>query len=248
MENSKIEWTDHTFNPWVGCTKISPACDHCYAESWAKRAGKPGLWDGERRRTTVSNWQKPLKWDRAAEAAGVRAKVFCASLADVFDNVIPDEWRADLFRLILRTPNLDWLLLTKRIGNAKHMLPADWADGYRNVWLGSTICNREEYGRDADKLRAIPARIHFLSLEPLLEELGQIDLTGIDWAIVGGESGPHSRAMEVSWAESIRYRCESYDTAFFMKQGSQANWPRFKDFESFPAYLQRREWPRSALT
>ena len=133
-ENSKIEWTDHTFNPWVGCTKISPACDHCYAEAWAKRAGKPELWTGERRRTSVLNWSQPRKWHRAAQAAGVRAKVFVASLADVFDNQADPVWRADLWDLVRACDGLDFLLLTKRPQNIRKMLPADWG-----AWLQQRV-------------------------------------------------------------------------------------------------------------
>ena len=218
-ENSKIEWTDHTFNPWVGCTKVSPACDHCYAEGWAKRAGKAAgvVWGGERRRTSVSTWRQPLKWERAATLAEAgwrsglelvngdeaqllrsgfakprRPRVFCASLADVFDNQVPDEWRADLFTLIAKTPHLDWLLLTKRIGNVQKMLSdivhshdeglsvldmmepdGGW---YRNVWLGATICNQPEADRDIGKLQDLPAAVRFLSIEPML---GPIDLTRV---------------------------------------------------------------------
>lgn len=244
-ENSKIEWTDHTFNPWVGCTKVSPACDHCYAESWAKRAGYPELWQGERRRTREENWRKPIHW-HSSIPDGERQRVFCASLADVFDNAVPDEWRFDLFDLIRKTPRLDWLLLTKRIGNAKGMLQRYAMDGAYNVWVGATVVTREEFDRDVDKLRRTPARVRFLSMEPLLEPMGDIDLTGIDWVIVGGESGGKARPMESAWAEHIRYRCESYGAAFFFKQGSSANWPSFKNFDSFPSYLQRREWPRTA--
>lgn len=244
-ENSKIEWTDHTFNPWVGCTKVSPACDHCYAESWAKRAGRGELWGGSApQRTSASNWRNPIKWNRRAEAEHRRARVFCASLADVFDNNVPHEWRTDLFRMIYATPHLDWLLLTKRIGNVEKALHVIGDEAMPdNVWLGATVVTREEFDRDADKLRRVPARVRFLSMEPLLGPMGDIDLTGIDWVIVGGESGGKSRAMEPGWAEHIRYRCECYGTSFFMKQGSQANWPSFKDFDSFPPYLQLREWP-----
>lgn len=252
-ENSKIEWTDHTFNPWVGCEKISPGCEHCYAESWAKRAGSPHLWnDGQRRRTTAANWRGPLKWDNQAKADGARAKVFCASLADVFDNVIPDEWRTDLFLLIRATPHLDWLLLTKRIGNARHMLPPDWGDGYQNVWLGATVVNQEEAGRDIPKLLATPARVRFLSCEPLLQALNLHACLGgtfagrIDWIIVGGESGGHARPMEVQWAQDIRRQCGDARVAFFMKQGSAANWPNYKNFASFPPDIQVRQWPGAA--
>ena len=110
-EHSKIEWTTHTFNPWVGCTKVSLACDHCYAETWAKRSGLV-TWGPSRprRRTSETYWSTPLKWNREAVATGTRPRVFCASLADVFDNEVPDDWRADLWALIRSTPELDWIL------------------------------------------------------------------------------------------------------------------------------------------
>lgn len=171
-KESKIEWTDHTFNPWVGCTKVSSACDHCYAETWAKRAGTPELWTGERRRTTEANWKQPLKWNREHEKFyaehGRRQRVFCASLADVFDNQVPDKWRADLWEMIRKTPNLDWLLLTKRPQNIKKMLPPDWGYGYPNVWLGTTVENQQMAERRVPILISIPAVVKFLSMEPLL--------------------------------------------------------------------------------
>lgn len=256
MSKTSIEWTrgpngeqGYTFNPWVGCTKISPACDHCYAESWAKRAGSPELWNGERRRTRPANWAEPLKWDREAAAAGERRRVFCASLADVFDNQVPAEWRADLFRLIRQTPNLDWLLLTKRIGNATAMIDRALTDAHLrtsrepfwpwpNVWLGSTVVTQEEADRDIPKLLAVPARVRFLSIEPLLSP---IDLRGlfhhcpthfaggfcvqdcgdwrrIDWVIAGSESGSRARPCDLNWIRALRDQCVSTRTAFFWKQ------------------------------
>lgn len=225
-ENSKIEWTDHTFNPWVGCTKVSPACDNCYAEGWAKRTGQADLWNGERRRTTAANWRKPLKWDDAAKAEGVRRRVFCASLADVFDNQVPEAWRDDLWRLIDLTPNLDWLLLTKRPQNIAKMLPEAWEpNGWRNVWLGTTVESQAEAARRIPVLLAVPARIRFLSCEPLLGPLDLDDVLyptgvapGIDWAIVGGESGGHARYMEPTWARKILTDCRTAGVAAFMKQ------------------------------
>jgi len=177
-ENSKIEWTDHTFNPWVGCTKISPACDNCYAATWAKRAGTPKLWQGQLRLTSAANWRQPLKWNMAAAAAGKRAKVFCASLADVFDNKADPQWRSELFDLIERTPDLDWLLLTKRPQNMEKMIwPRWWDDGMpRNVWLGTTVENQIEADRRIPHLLNAPAAVRFLSCEPLLE---LVDLTSI---------------------------------------------------------------------
>lgn len=238
-ENSKIEWTDHTFNAWVGCTKVSPACDHCYAEGWAKRTGQGGLWQGERRRTSAVNWRKPLKWDAEAAAAGKRAKVFCCSLADVFDNQADPVWRLELWLLIAKTPNLDWLLLTKRPQNIRKMLPLDWHDGYPNVWLGTTVENQAEADRRIPHLLGVSARIRFLSCEPLL---GPIDLirvnngfldslrgmagrdpsvgrcNRINWVIVGGESGHGARDMQEEWALDLLRQCEETGTAYFFKQ------------------------------
>lgn len=213
-ENTKIEWTDHTFNPWEGCQKVGPGCDNCYAETRNARfaGGQAVNWGpgAPRRRTTASNWSKPLKWNKQAElqhsawegfkkahpgltddeliAKGFikprRPRVFCASLADVFDNAVDPQWRADLFGLIMKTPYLDWLLLTKRIGNVKPML-AEFAHGsdpdlslldmmpLPNVWIGATIVNQEEADRDIPKLLAVPAKVRFLSMEPLL---GPVDL------------------------------------------------------------------------
>lgn len=253
--NSKIEWTDHTFNPWIGCTKVSPACDHCYAEVSTPSRTLGVAWGpkAERRRTSPGNWALPRRWNAQAEAFQAqharRQRVFCASLADVFDNEVPTEWRRELFGLIDATPNLDWLLLTKRIGNAQAMaMAANWPFPWpRNVWLGATICNQEEADRDIPKLLAAPARVRFLSMEPLL---GPVDLhrvregTGltfdalsnkeginlqgqrVDWVIVGGESGPHARPMHPDWARSLRDQCQAAGVPFHFKQwGEHApNW------------------------
>lgn len=181
-ETSAIEWTDATFNPWVGCTKVSPACDHCYAESWAKRSGQVE-WGGARRRTSPANWRVPVKLDKRAAAEERRLRVFCASLADVFDNQVPGEWRDDLWALIRATPNLDWQLLTKRPQNIVKMLPADWGKGYPNVWLGTTVENQTEADRRIPHLLSVPAAVRFLSCEPLL---GPLDLTHIAHPVVKG--------------------------------------------------------------
>lgn len=283
-ENTKIEWATHTFNPWEGCQKVGPGCDNCYAENRnARFAGGVAVnWGpgAPRRRTSEKNWQLPLKWQREAEATGVRPRVFCSSLADVFDNAVPQEWRYDLFNLILSTPNLDWLLLTKRIGNVVKMiddtlpanmkaLPADCpvAWPWPHVWIGATIVNQEEADRDIPKLLAVPAAKRFLSMEPLL---GPVDLrslpmgegeanclkpdlweteienwrgtsddwqedfedwygvslagavgpmhAGIDWVIVGGESGPGARPMHPDWARSLRDQCNAAGVPFLFKQ------------------------------
>jgi len=244
-ETSKIEWTDATFNPWVGCTKISPACDHCYAEGWAKRAGNPELWQGERRRTSAVNWRMPVKLNALAVTEGRRLRVFCASLADVFDNQVPADWREDLWALIRATPMLDWQLLTKRPQNIGKMLPADWGQGWPNVWLGTTVENQAEADRRIPHLLATPAAVRFLSCEPLLGpvDLRHMDqdifdavgdaLTGkwrwrdgptrqetprINWVIAGGESGPGARPMHPDWARSLRDQCAAAGVAFHFKQ------------------------------
>lgn len=268
-ENSGIEWTHHTFNPWWGCTKVSPGCDHCYAERDAARfAPTMKLWgeDGSRRTFGEKHWRQPLLWNERAQRAGVRQRVFCASMADVFDKDAPGDERARLWRLIKATPHLDWLILTKRIGNAARMLPADWpqTDGvplagyYPNVWLGISVVNQEEADRDIPKLLKIPAAVRFLSCEPLLgpmsiypylytpdaQNIAKPGTSHLHWVIVGGESGHKARPMDEEDAWRIRKQCAHAKVAFFFKQGSQANWPRFKDFESFPQELQVREFPR----
>ena len=220
--NSKIEWCDHTFNPVVGCTKLSAACDNCYAESWAKRTGQSGLWSGERRRTSATNWRQPIRWNRLAEESNTRPKVFCASLADVFDNQWDTLWRSDLWTLIGLTPHLDWLLLTKRPQNIAKMLPSTWGAGWPNVWFGTTVENQEEADRRIPHLLSVPARLHFLSCEPLL---GHVHLPPqdaywqpIDWVICGGESGPNARPMHPNWGRSLRDQCVAVGVPFFMKQ------------------------------
>jgi protein gp37 len=140
MKNSKIEWTDHTFNPWYGCQKVSDGCDNCYAERDVDKRFHLTQWGphGERRRASEAKWREPRSWARAVHDTRNHPRVFSASWADVFDNQAPDEWRADLFQLIKETPELDWLLLTKRPQNIRKMLPRDWGDGWHNVWLGIT--------------------------------------------------------------------------------------------------------------
>lgn len=186
-ENTKIEWTDHTFNPWIGCTKVGPGCDHCYAENLMDTRMGVAVWGpgNPRVRTKEANWKMPLRWNAQADAFmaqhGRRQRVFCASLADVFDNEVPAQWRRDLFDLIAATPNLDWLLLTKRIGNAQRLHAEAYLDSARpwpeNVWLGATIVDPEDAARDIHKLLAVPARVRFLSMEPLL---GAVNLRSLE--------------------------------------------------------------------
>lgn len=290
-ERSNIEWCDATFNPWIGCTKISPACDHCYAERDFDLRLHVVQWGAgqARKRTGDDNWKKPGKWNAKpffqCEDCGhrsegekwrevgpnmgltdsgyacprcnsrsmneARRRVFCASLADVFDNEVPVQWRRDLFDLIAATPNLDWLLLTKRIGNVRSLYGGAYLDSARplppNVWLGATICNQDEADRDIPKLLDVPAAVRFVSIEPML---GPVDLTDIvvrhgggtedhfsalydadddeadtasyiDWVICGGESGPHARPMHPQWARSLRDQCAAARVAFLHKQNGE---------------------------
>ena len=218
MKNSTIAWTDHTFNPWVGCEKISAGCAHCYAETMMATRFQRVRWgrDGTRERTSPANWRQPLKWNQEAQELGLCPRVFCASLADVFedrDELVP--WRDDLHRMIAQTPHLIWLLLTKR--------PEVAARYYRsravptNVWLGTTVENRAAIER-IPTLAAIPAAVHFLSCEPLLEDLGTLPLQGIEWLIAGGESGRDHRPVEAAWLRSLRDQCRSAGLPFFFKQ------------------------------
>ena len=255
-EKSAIEWTDATFNPWWGCAEVSPGCKNCYARSFAARLlpHHTTLWEpnGERRYFGEEHWSAPLRWERKAKKAGKRLRVFCASMADVFDNA--DELppvREMLWDLIRRTPNLDWLILTKRIGNVSKMVPFGtiWPP---NIWLGASVVNQDEADRDIPKLLMVPARVRFLSCEPLLGPIefplpcrDSVFWGGLDWVIVGGESGNRARPMEQQWAIDLIEQCRAAGTAAFMKQGSQANWDDFKNFESFPPSLQVRQWPSS---
>jgi protein gp37 len=249
-ENSKIEWTDHTFNPWIGCTKVSPGCDHCYAEARMDTRLHRVHWGAGEPRQRTKTWADPKRWDKAHEAFyathGRRQRVFCASLADVFDNQVPETWRIDLFALIEETPHLDWLLLTKRIGNAAGMLPwGPCSPPWPNVWLGATVVNQDEADRDIPKLLATPARVRFLSMEPLLGPVDVFsDMTGellitsgneydpgrIDWVIAGGESGHGARPMHPDWARSLRDQCAAAGVPFLFKQwGEWLPWTQFCD-------------------
>lgn len=218
-ENSGIEWTHHTFNPWIGCTKVSAACDHCYAEAWDNRFNGE-RWGPKATRTRTKTWGNPIRWNRKAEAEGIRYRVFCASLADVFDNhksILP-EWRADLWKLIRTTPHLDWLMLTKRPQNIAKMLPDDWGDGYANVWLGATVESQKEADR-LDALTRVPAVVRFLSMEPLLGPVGlSRHIDKLQWVITGGENGKDYRPVDPDWFRGIRDQCNAASVPFLFKQ------------------------------
>lgn len=284
-DSTEIAWCDSTFNPWIGCTKVGPGCDHCYAEADFDLRKHRAKWGpgNPRSRTSAHNWRQPLRWNSKrfmecgacgwrgeceAELIGcgncgsishmddARRRVFCASLADVFDNEVPEQWRGDLFALIDQTPDLDWLILTKRIGNAERMMVEATRelrarDPGRaildNVWLGATVVNQAEADRDIPKLLAIPAAVRWLSMEPLL---GAVDLLrarskmmqaagpaameasresgwiGVDWVVVGGESGPKARPMSPDWVRGLRDQCAAAGVPFLFKQWGEwaPNW------------------------
>jgi len=224
-EKTAIEWCDHTFNPWIGCTKVSPACDNCYAEELMDaRYGRVAWGAGEERsRTSPGNWAQPKRWNRAAETAGTRPFVFCASLADVFDNEVEPRWRADLFELIEATPSLVWLLLTKRIGNVLKMTDPERGNPLLpvNVAIGATMANQEEYDRDRMKLWEVKQRreplFTFGSFEPLLGRV-ILDCYAPDWIIVGGESGRNARPMNLDWARALQSHAGVLNRVFNFKQ------------------------------
>ena len=165
-EVTKIELCHHTYNAWMGCTKVSPACDHCYAEAQEDTRYGRVTWGGDRRRTRESNRKAPCRWNRAA-AARERRRVFAFSLGDFWDNQVPDTWRTEALDVIRECRHLDWLILTKRPQNITKMLPADWGkDGWPHVWLGCTAENMTEARRRIPLLLRIPACIHWLSCEP----------------------------------------------------------------------------------
>jgi len=221
-ENSKIEWTNHTFNPWIGCQKVSDGCDHCYAEALMDTRYGKVKWGphGDRKRTSEANWKLPLRLARAAK--GNRPRVFCASLSDWLDNRVPQQWREDLGRLIEATPELDWLLLTKRIENFSRLEP--WGSSHpfpKNVWLGVTAENQANYDRRWKILSMIPATVRFISHEPALGNLTDLTADGHgfpDWIIMGGETGPCARDLKISDARLLRDVCRIHRIPFFMKQ------------------------------
>jgi protein gp37 len=219
-KNSRIEWTNHTFNPWWGCVKVSPACKHCYAESWAKRVGQ-NVWGvgSDRRFFGDKHWSEPLRWNADAMASGKRARVFCASMADVFeDRRDLDEWRTRLWALIEATPWLDWLLLTKRPEAVTRLAP--WGDAWpENVWLGTTVEDQRRALERLPILKDIPAVVRFISAEPLLDAVDLSEwLPWLDWVITGGESGPKARPSSPSWFLSLMNQCMATDVAFHFKQ------------------------------
>ncbi len=259
MQNSKIEWCHHTFNVWWGCQRVSPGCEHCYAETLAHRYNYrvwgPAKTTG-RRMMSENYWRQPLRWNKAAEAAGERHRVFCASMADVFeDHPAVEEARARLFELIGSTIHLDWLLLTKRPENVMRMLPELWGGNLLlHMWIGTSVEDQRRADERIPHLLRIPARVRFLSCEPLI---GPLDLRLFDawlpedcyelwerlhWVIVGGESGHGARPMNPAWARSLRDQCEAAGVSFFMKQMGGVR-DKGGDLNDLPADLRVRQFP-----
>jgi protein gp37 len=263
-KTTAIAWCDATFNPWWGCTKVSPGCAHCYAENIATRYGHD-VWGPKagRRLFDDRHWHEPELWNRAAGLDGIRRRVFCGSMCDIFED-LPTLYgqRARLFELIEATPDLDWLLLTKRPENITGMAPAGF--GLRpNVWLGTSVEDQLRASQRVPALLQVEARKRFLSVEPLLEPVRLMlyntssftDADGehaiatewIDWVIVGGESGPGARPMDPDWVGSILRRCRDNRVAFFMKQlGGHPD--KRAHPEMWPAELRIQQFPELAQT
>jgi protein gp37 len=241
---TNIEWTDHTFNPWWGCSKLTPGCDHCYAKEHDRRFGDGNHWGigAEPRLFSDRHWQEPLRWNAAARRDGVRRKVFCGSMCDVLQHggLLVDA-RERLFALIDETPDLDWLLLSKRLENAPDLLPASWFEGAwpSHVWAGVSVENQGCAYR-LELLVSLPAPVRFVSCEPLLSELdvqawlpgthqstcdmdddcscgARHPMEAIHWVIVGAESGMRARPPDPAWVLWLRDQCRQRETPFFFK-------------------------------
>ena len=223
-----ISWTQQTWNPWRGCTKISPGCKNCYMFTAQRRYGRdPHVI------VRTKTWNDPVRWQRRALREGKREFVFTCSWSDWFHE-LADGWRDQAWDIIRRCPNLIFQILTKRPERIADHLPNDWVEGYQNVWLGTSI-ETNDYVWRADLLRGIPTAVHFVSAEPLLGPLPDLNLEGIDWLIVGGESGPGFRLMDHSWARQLRDRALAQGLAFFFKQSAA---PRTE----MGTHLDGREW------
>jgi protein gp37 len=238
-EHTKIEWADSTWTPWWGCTEISDGCRDCWARDMTR-----GAWGNHpRKRTSPKYWREPEYWNadapRFQREHGHRQRIFGGHLCDWFDNQAPPEWRVEAWKLVRATPNLDWLILTKRPQNIGKMLPRDWGEGYPNVWLGISVEDEKNHRLRRPILAHIPATLRFVSYEPALGPLGPIDIgIGVlpDLVIVGGESGKAPREMDARWARVIRDECRKLGVAFFMKQMTSKR--------PIPDDLLIREWPR----
>lgn len=243
-ENTLITWTDSTFNPWVGCTKVSAGCVNCYAANNRCVNMLHVGWGDAAERHVISDatWHKPYAWNRAAESAHKPTRVFCGSLCDFLDLKAPAGQRERLFQTIADTPWLIWLLLTKRSGNFPLLpdpIPA-------NAWVGVTAENQEALVVRVHDLEQVKAAVRFVSYEPALSPLDLSAITPgvVDWLICGCESGPNRRPMPVQWARSVRDECKALGIAFFMKQ-MEINGKVSDQMRDFPRDLRIRQFPRA---
>lgn len=258
--NTTIAWTDHTYNPWIGCQVVTEEeCGDCYAKRWAHRH-RLEVWGPlfQTSRQITKTGHDPRKWNMQAEQEGKRFKVFCASLADVFEPH-PDvvEARYRLWDLIEQTPHLDWQLLTKRPKFISQLVPSSWLQHWpTNVWIGTSVGTQEAAKKRIDYVINLPAPIIFLSCEPLVELVTLrpwLEQRKIQWVICGGYSGAQQRPMDIAWARALRDECQESEVAFFMKQLGTVyakehrlhSW-KGEDIEEFPLDLHIREFPVSS--
>jgi protein gp37 len=275
-EQTAIEWADATWNPWWGCTKVSPACAHCYAETLADRFHH-GLWRGDRRR--MQDWALPAKVDRRAAREGRRLRLFVASMADVFDDhPVVGPWRREALELLATLRNVDVLLLTKRPQNILRMVPWNWTNDGKcdfrakpelwpaHIWVGTTVEDQQRADERVPFLLRVPAPVRFVSYEPAL---GPVDFTrvrnpggessfgpmnafsfGLSWVIAGGESGPKARPSHPDWYRSVRDQCKAAGVPFLFKQWGE--WVDPADLPSVPGRSTptqtRRVWPDGATS
>jgi len=209
---SRIEWTEQTWNPTVGCTKISPGCKNCYAEAMARRLkamGAPGYENGFALTVLPERLEDPIRRKKPTV-------YFVNSMSDLFHEKVPDEYIERVFDVIARTPQHTYQILTKRASRMARFFKTRKVP--RNAWMGVSVEDKKYGVPRIDYLRRVPASIRFLSVEPLLEDVGPLNLIDIHWVIVGGESGPKARPMQRAWALSVQQQCEAQDVAFFFKQ------------------------------
>ena len=210
---SRIEWTEQTWNPVVGCTKISPGCKHCYAETMARRLqamGAPGYLNGFAVTLLPERLADPIKRKRPTV-------YFLNSMSDLFHERVPDTYIDSVLDVVGQTPQHTYQILTKRAQRMARYFRSGRVPP-SNAWMGVSVENKRHGLPRIQHLRAVPARVRFLSIEPLLEDLGMLDLAGIDWVIVGGESGAKARPMQPQWAEAVQLECERQAVPFFFKQ------------------------------
>lgn len=275
MDNTKIEWAHHTFNMWWGCVKVSPGCKNCYAEAFSNRLGKKDIWGPSHalKVASAAYRKKPYRWDKLAALAGEKHRVFAHSMSDVFEDH-PDlpPLREKLFRIVEDTPNLIWMLLTKRPDNIAEMIPAAWHKSFpQNVWLGTSI-ESSAYSWRLDCIADIPAPVHFVSFEPLLSSVTDIATEYFKmraalvyfkaverrnwWWIIGGESGLGAREMKLEWAEELLALAAELTntsgmsiTPFVKQLGKEwakqngASHPKGGDMSEWPESLRVREVP-----